>query len=100
MSLISYLILKGKIAESSVDLLIVVLLFCAVTIGGQVLLKTEERKITDHIVTGTLVIITMAAGGFMMDGGFCGVIRNLIVVGIACGLSALRSMKEPRKKRR
>lgn len=100
MSVISYLILKGKIAESGADLSIVVLIFSAVSIGGQVLLKTEERKITDQIVTGALVIIAMAVGGFMMDGGFCGTIRNLIVVGIACGLSALRSMKELRKTRR
>lgn len=98
--IISHMILNEKIAESGADASIAVLLFCAVFIGGQVLLKVEERKMIDPIVVGVIIVVMMVLGGFMMDGEFRNIMRNLIAVCVGCALSVLRFVKGPRKKRR
>lgn len=97
--IISHVILNEMIAESGADASIAVLLFCAVFIGGQVLFKNEERKLIYPVVVGAIVVIMMMFGGFLMDGEFQNISRNLIIVSIGCTLSTLRFLKGSRKKR-
>ena len=93
------LLLNGKMVLSSIDLSMDGLLLIAVFVGSQVLFKIEERRLIYSIIVGAIVVIMTVLSGFMMDGEFQNIIRNLIAVTAGCVLSVLRFLKGHRKKR-
>ena len=96
---ISHMVLNGKIPEARIGGFISFLVFTAVFVGGQVLLKIDEGKIIDMIILGLITVVLMLFGGFLIEGEFQYVTRNLIYVSAGCALSVLFSLKRSGKKK-
>ena len=96
---ISHMILNGKLPEARIGESISFLVFTAVFIGGQVLLKIDEGKLVDMIILGLITVVMMLMGGFLIAGEFQYVVRNLISVAAGCALLVLFSLKGSEKKK-
>ena len=93
------MILNGKLPEARIGESISFLVFTAVFIGGQVLLKIDEGKLVDMIILGLITVVMMLMGGFLIAGEFQYVVRNLISVAAGCALLVLFSLKGSEKKK-
>lgn len=97
---ISYAVLKQTIGESGMDLVVPVLVLCAVFMGEQILSRHVDKVLLHSVIAGSLFVVLLAVCGLTMEGSFQGFMRNLVAVFAGTALSVtIKGRRGKRKKR-
>lgn len=100
--LLNGFLLKEKIGEDKIDIACTLILCISAFVGGIVPRTTDEnnRIITTIGVCVSLMCILLCTGMLLFDGGFTGVVRSVIAVGVACAMSCYFGLRRGKKGRR
>lgn len=100
--LLNGFVLKEKIEEDKIGIVCALILCISAFVGGIVSRTTDENNqiITTIGVCVSLMCILLCTGMLLFDGGFTGVVRSMIAVGVACALSCYCGLRRGKKGRR
>ena len=97
--LVSFMVLNQTIGDTGTNAAIIGVVLCATFLGARVLSILNEKTIVFSAIAGVNTLILMVIGGFLMEGNFQGIARNLIAVVVGVVLSLALRRKEGMKKK-
>lgn len=100
--LLNNLVLKERITEARLDISCTMILFLSAFLGS-ITPKTLEGSNQIYATIGVCVILMcflLCTGMLLFDGGFTGVVRSVIAVGVACAMSCYFGLRRGKKGRR